>query len=92
MSVKFGERHRWRIVDVYLWVCLDDGQPPRPVRLLRVCPEEVVDFLVGLLLCLRCGSGAVQPDLVALNLAAGLAPLCAGARRCGGRVRHCVCW
>lgn len=76
-------RGRWS-GEYYLWVRLDDGQPPRPVWLFGVGPEEVVDLLVCLLLCLRCGGGAVQPDLV-LAVAIGLAP---GARCCGRGVCH----
>lgn len=76
----------------YLGMRLDDGQPPRPVRLFGICPEEIPLLRVGFCLCLRGGGGTVESDFaVRTTSLRGLPPLGAGARG-GRRVGHCECW
>lgn len=47
----------------HLWMCLDDGLPPRPMRLFCVCPKEII-------LCVsrKRGGDLLLLDLLVLDL------------------------
>jgi hypothetical protein len=47
----------------YLWVCLDYGHAPCPMRLFGVCPEKVLAMIGGVVrVATECGLLFLCPD------------------------------